>query len=219
MKLFSFKELKNLYAECKVAESHFLITLMRRYYDALFLKKNIIQHHKTIIKNKKNIKTGGTLHIGMKYIGFMHALDKTFLNVQGKLIFKGDYAIEKGCRIDIGKNAIVEIGKNGYINALTNLIIMHKLLIGDNTIISWNCQFLDEDFHNLNYEGKKEKNAEIIIGSNVWIGCNVKIYKGAKIPDGCVIASDSVVRNSFTENNVLIGGNPAKIIKRQIEWS
>ena len=50
------------------------------------------------------------------------------------------------------------------------------------------------------------------IGNNVWSGCGVKIYKGTVIPDNCVIASNSIVKGVFKEENSLIGGNPASII-------
>ena len=96
---------------------------------------------------------------------------------------------------------------------------MHNLKIGENCAISWNCQFLDEDFHQFDYEGKKEiKNNAIEIGSKVWIGSNVSLYKGVRIPNGSIIASDSVVKGTFDDENILIAGNPAKIIKRNVKW-
>ncbi|BAV06703.1 transferase hexapeptide (six repeat-containing protein) [Filimonas lacunae] len=98
-------------------------------------------------------------------------------------------------------------------------VICHKLVIGDDCVISWNCQFLDEDFHSITYEGKQNKPAEIIIGNHVWVGCDVKIYKGTVIPSGCVIAAGSIVRGVFTQENSLIGGNPAKNIKPAISWA
>ncbi|MBG6109882.1 acetyltransferase-like isoleucine patch superfamily enzyme [Flavobacterium sp. CG_9.10] len=96
---------------------------------------------------------------------------------------------------------------------------MHNLTIGDNCTISWDCQFLDEDFHEICYQGKKQQqNNSISIVNNVWIGCGVKIYKGAVIPSGRVIASNSIVKGIFTSKNTLIGGNPAKVVKEDISW-
>ncbi len=34
-----------------------------------------------------------------------------------------------------------------------------------------------------------------------------------------IIGASSVVTKRFDENNIAIGGNPAKIIKRNINWS
>ena len=58
----------------------------------------------------------------------------------------------------------------------------------------------------------------IEIGRHVWIGSGVKILKGVKIADNTVIAANSVVAESILEENVLIAGNPAHIIKRSITW-
>ena len=176
-------------------------------------------HQKVTIKGHKNIICNAQpVEIGIKPVGFMHKNDITLLNVVGKLKFEGNFSIGRGCRLDIGKEAVVTIKAGGYINCNTNLIIMHKLTIGSNCAISWNCQFLDEDFHQIKYNNKQETDNGIVIGNNVWIGCNVKIYKGTIIPDGCVIASDSVVKGVFFVKNSLIGGYPAKVIKENIEW-
>ena len=158
------------------------------------------------------------MSVGIDYFGFLHKRDNTVLNINGKLIFKGSHAVGRGCRFDIGKNAVVTIGQGGYLSPNSKFIIMHELVIGDNCAVSWDCLFLDEDFHEIGYAGKKSGSNAIRIGNNVWIGCGVKIYKGSVIPDNCVIASDTVVKGIFTETNSLIGGNPAKMIKQNITW-
>lgn len=166
----------------------------------------------------KNITANGKLEIGTEYVGFTHKRDITYLNIRGKLKLAGPYSIGRGCRINIEKDGIVSIGQRGYINANTSLIIMHSLTIGNDCVISWNCQFLDEDFHEIRYEGRKESSPEIVLGNKVWVGCGVKIYKGTHIADGCVVAADSVVRGIFAQPNALIGGNPARVIKENISW-
>ena len=202
----------------KESNSSFIGMLWRRFF-FLTKKRNIITSSNVKIVNIENIETGGLLKIGIDYNGFLLKKDYTLLNLRGKIVFRENYSIGKGCRIDVGPNAIIDIGKNGYMNAFTKLIISHSLKIGDNCAISWNCQFLDDDFHTLNYENKKEKqNNGIIIGNKVLIGCNTSIYKGVVIPNGCVIASDSVIKTSFTEENLLIGGNPARILNRNVKW-
>jgi len=35
---------------------------------------------------------------------------------------------------------------------------------------------------------------------------------------GCLIAADSVVKGVFNESNALIAGNPAKVVKSNINW-
>lgn len=193
------------------------VTNLRSMYYRRIKSKRIIPHKKAIIKGVTNIDTFGELKVGVGYVGFVHEKDITYLNINGKLAVEGDFLIGRGCRIDVGRSGTIVLGGGSYFNAFCTIIIMHSLHIGKSCAIAWNCKFLDEDFHELSYDGKKEiEEKGIYIGDDVWIGANVSIYKGVRIPDNCVVAADSVVKNSFCEENVLIAGNPAKIVKRNI---
>lgn len=195
------------------------MVLLDFIYYKLFYKKKLLLHQNATIKGVKNIDSNHILEIGTRYVGFMHKDDHTYLNLEGKLIVDGKYSIGRGCRINIGKNGTVKIGKGGFINCNTNIIIMNSLTIGDNCVISWDCQFLDDDFHDIDYVGKSISDSSIRIGNNVWIGCGAKIYKGSVIPDSCIVASDSIVKGVFKESNALIAGHPAKVIKNRVSWS
>ncbi len=195
--------------------SIFRVLLSYAYYK--LLGKNILANNRVIIRGIDKIDTRELVQIGMANIGFVHKYDRTSLNINGRLIFKGRYSIGKGCRFDIGKEAVAEFGE-GYVTANTNFFIMHGLTVGDGCSISWGCQFLDEDFHKINYLSQNQKINKIEIGNHVWIGCNVIILKGSKIPDGCVVAAGSVVTKAFEKENVLIAGNPASIIKENVQW-
>ena len=211
------KTLWNIWIECRQVNTSVFFVLIRNLKYRL-LHSNIICSNGVTIKGGKNISTSGMLRIGMSSIGFMNRHDRTFLNVNGQLVFNGDYSIGKGCRFDIGSNAKATFG-NGYVNPNTTFIIMHGITVGDNCVISWGCQFLDEDFHHLQYSNMSIKADNTIrIGSHVWIACNVLILKGTVIPDGCMIAAGSVVNSVFSMKNALIGGNPARIIRENIFW-
>jgi acetyltransferase-like isoleucine patch superfamily enzyme len=201
------------------SESYFVIVIFRYIWIKIFNGKSLLLHQNVIIRGMKNINTKDILEVGIGYVGFSHKRDTTYINIQGKLNLKGKYSIGRGCRLDIGESAIVSIGSGGYINCNTTLIIMHKLEIGDNCVISWNCQFLDEDFHEIQYSEKKKSENSIVIGNNVWIGCGVKIYKGSVIPDGCIVASDTIIKGVFEIENSLIAGSPAKVIKEKVKWN
>lgn len=209
---------RNIYIRCK----NLGISFLRVYFRYLvYVRRNkyILSHPKAIIKGLSNIETKGLLMIGMNFNGFSHNKDITYINCLGKMYAEGNFSIGRGCRIDIGSNAVVKFGENSDINSLTNLIIYNGLSIGNNCTISWNCQFLDTDFHRIEYEcEKEEKDNRIVIGNHVWIGCNVSIMKGVHIGNGCVVAANSLVTSSFEEDNLLIAGSPAKVIKRNISW-
>lgn len=89
-----------------------------------------------------------------------------------------------------------------------------------------NCKILDNDFHPIEVEARNKllqdenggdsdlvPSREIKIGKNCFIGCNSIILKGTVLGDGCVVGAGAVVAGKF-ENNCVIVGNPAKVIKR-----
>lgn len=57
---------------------------------------------------------------------------------------------------------------------------------------------------------------DIIIGNDVWIGRKSIIMPGVKIGDGAIIASYSVVTKDVPAYGV-VGGNPAKLIKKRFD--
>ncbi len=59
----------------------------------------------------------------------------------------------------------------------------------------------------------------VVIGNHVWIGAKVIMTKNVGIPDGCVIGAGSVVTSKINEKYVVVAGNPAKIVRRDVDWS
>lgn len=210
-------EIAQLARKCRAVETSFIAALFRYIYFRL-RSKNIMASRNVIIRGLGNIATGGLLQIGLNYVGFIPPDERTYLNIHGNLRFSDRFTLGKGCAIDIGENAIAEFG-SGYVTGRTSFVIMHGLKIGDGCAIAWGCQFLDDDFHQMDYPGKKEKKHRIEIGNHVWIGSGVTILRGVTIPDGCVIAAGAVVSSSFQATNCLIAGSPAKVIKENIQWT
>ena len=57
----------------------------------------------------------------------------------------------------------------------------------------------------------------IIIGDKVWIGMRATILKGVVIGDGAIIAAGAVVTKDVSPGT-LVGGVPAKLIKKDVIW-
>ena len=122
-------------------------------------------------------------------------------------------------------DAEIIIGNNVGISGAT--IYARKCIrIGDNTAIGGNCKILDNDFHPIEYEDRNRlmndpnggdsdlvPSKPIVIGRNCFIGCNSIILKGTILGDGCVVGAGAVVSGKFEENSVIVG-NPAKVIKK-----
>lgn len=180
--------------------------------------KNIRTDFKTKISGLSNIHTLARLEIGTEYVGFVAPFDRTWLKVEGRLEVHGDFTLGRGCRVDVGpKGKLILHG--GRITANTTIIAMHHVEIGSGCAIAWGVEFLDADFHSLRYEGQVERDPSIVIGDHVWIGSHAKILKGVRIGNGCVIAANSLVTKSFPGERLLIGGNPARVLRENIDWS
>lgn len=116
------------------------------------------------------------------------------------------------------KEARIEIGNNVGISGAT-IYARKGIYIGDNTLIGGNAKILDNDFHPIEVEARNSDDkdmiraSEVIIGNNCFIGCNVLILKGTRIGDGSVVGAGAVVCGKFEENSIIVG-NPAKVIKK-----
>ncbi len=212
-----FKVISSLRRSCIQSGEFFPIVLMK----SLFYRsrgKRIFAHQNCSIRGLENITIGNRLEIGLSYRGFSHKTDLTYFNILGALEFTSNYSIGKGCRFNIGENARAVFGR-GFVNPNSLFVVMHGLEVGEGTVISWNCQFIDEDFHTIRSVDKVScKEQGIKVGEHVWIGSNVTVLKGAVLPRGCVVAAGSIVTKRFKEENCLIAGAPAKVIRTGIEW-
>ncbi len=178
----------------------------------------IFAHHNTTIRGIRNIETkAGRLFLGVYQVGFLSHFDKSYMHVRGKLVVEGDVSLGKGCRVDVGPGATC-ILRGCTVTGATNVIVARRTEIGEGTVISWGCEFLDENWHTIAYEGRREREGGIVVGRRVWIGSHVKVLKGARIADGSVVAAGSVITKAFDEQNVLLAGNPAAIVRRGVSW-
>lgn len=99
--------------------------------------------------------------------------------------------LNPGCILD-GRNGI-EIGNNVRIAPRVS-------------IISANHSITDFDAYGTQ--------PPIIIGDNSWLATNVVILPGVQLAEHTIVAAGSVVTKSFTEPDIIIGGVPARIIKK-----
>ncbi|MBE6346159.1 MAG: acyltransferase [Lentimicrobiaceae bacterium] len=111
----------------------------------------------------------------------------------------------------------ITIGSGCGISGST-IYAMDEINIGNNVLIGGNCKILDNDFHPLpasqriNQKPENIKKRPINIGEGCFIGANSIILKDTTLGKNCVVGAGSVVSGTFPDN-VIIAGNPARIIK------
>ncbi|OZT11317.1 transferase [Priestia aryabhattai] len=115
-------------------------------------------------------------------------------------------------------DAEIHIGDNVGMSGVT-IYARKSIKIGKNTFIGGNAKILDNDFHPLEVEARNidDKNKigtrPVVIGESCFIGCNSLILKGTILGNGCVVGAGAVVSGTFEDNSV-IAGNPARVIKK-----
>ena len=142
-----------------------------------------------------------------------------YLDSNSKLICNGSFSTYEGVKIFIHENAVLELGKSSFINENTIIFCSTRISIGDNCAIARDCMIRDTDSHSILDSNHKPQTYKkpIIIGNHVWIGASAIILKGVTIGDGAIIAAGSVVTKDIP-SRCLVGGNPARIIKENIDW-
>ena len=126
-----------------------------------------------------------------------------------------------------GTNSTITFGNNVRISASHNLptninaLESTNITIGNRCLFSNSVEIHSSDYHGIyNYEGVRINNAkDIVIEDDVWVGLRAIILKGSIIKHGTVIGAGSLVSNKFDVGNVVLAGNPARIIKNNIVWN
>ena len=112
---------------------------------------------------------------------------------------------------DFGKN--IQIGEYVFINACCHFQDHGGVRIGDGCQIGHNVVFAT-----LNHDIAPEDRchtypAPIVLGKNVWVGSNAIILPGVMIGDNAIVGAGAVVTKDV-EKNTIVGGNPAKLIRK-----
>jgi hypothetical protein len=88
-----------------------------------------------------------------------------------------------------------------------------RIYIGRGSYIGPNVGIITAN-HNTNDLDTHMEGRDVFIGEKCWIGMNVVVLPGVLLGPCTVVAAGSVVNKSFPEGYELIGGTPAKLIKK-----
>jgi acetyltransferase-like isoleucine patch superfamily enzyme len=112
------------------------------------------------------------------------------------------------------------IGNNSAVGQFTEFGAAGGIEIGDDVIMGSYVSFHSEN-HNFSDSEKRIREQGVTskgikLGNNIWVGAKVTFLDGCIVGNNSVVAAGAVVNGVFPDN-VVIGGVPAKIIKRLAE--
>ena len=134
-------------------------------------------------------------------------LESLLGSIGKRFIINQPFRCDYGCNIFLGEDCFINF--NCTILDEAQVTIGHNAFLGPNVSIYTACHPLEVDKRNRFIEWAEP----VTIGNNVWIGGDVTILPGVTIGDNVVIGAGAVVTKSFP-SNVVIAGNPAKLIKK-----
>jgi len=136
----------------------------------------------------------------------------------------------KGLNIRIGNHVLTHdaeclIGNGFSIEGGGNFLLYNsgnKLHIGERCMFSNTITVRCGDSPHLLFDRITGEYLDIsdgvFIGDHVWVGERVYITKRATIPSECLVAACAVVTRQFTQTHAVMAGNPAKIVRENVQW-
>ena len=218
------------------------------FYEKNFLENQEIYVEENTVENNIGLdpKSSFVSVIGMRNI-LMNKADTTnvYLDIIGndnqitflegselnlkEIRIRGNHnrlTIGKDCRIRgefvlEGGNSIVTVGDDTTVEkAYFSAGESKTISVGKDCMFSYEVSIQTSDAHSIiDLETGNRINLakDITIKDHVWIAPNVSILKGVTIGEGSVIGIGSVVTKTIPKNTIA-AGNPAKVIKSNINW-
>lgn len=167
----------------------------------------------------------GMIGFGQQYELPTRAKGISEICLYGTIIFKGHVQFGKDYFIYVGKNARLEMGHMASMGGNGKIICYNEIIFGDYSRIGFESQLMDSNFHQMIDTVRGEKlpfTGPIKLGNYNYFGNRISIMQNTLTPDYCTVASNSVCNKDYTTfgNYILIGGIPAKLLRKNIsrDW-
>jgi len=165
-----------------------------------------------LLKLLSTLKILDRIPLGLRISNFIfQKIFRLNAKVNTQVHFTSDISTPKNLHFHSDESTKISFAVSGncYIQAY------NKIYLGKNILFAKGLNLISAN-HSYGDLSTWEESEPIIIGDNVWIAINVTVLPGVKIGNNCIIGAGSVVTKSFHGDNLVIAGNPAKVIKTRI---
>lgn len=146
--------------------------------------------------------------------------ERSVWQVAGDVCFDGPARLGNGFKLSLAEGAQVRFGEGFVLSAESQIVSRCSITFGRDCLVSWDVLILDSDFHPvISADGRASaREAPIAFGDRVWVGARSTVLKGVTLGTDVVVAAGAVVTRSEERNEVLIGGNPAEVLRKEVRW-
>ena len=193
-------------------------TLMFNYLKAVEHNNAIILTHpesQLKIDEEGKIVLDAPMYLGRSVFTYDGLSARILINRGGQIYVRGQFVMYNGAFIHVRQGGKL-ILHGGYVNWGCNIVCEGTIEIGEDCAIAPNVMIRSCDSHQIVGQ-ESESVKDIKIGNHVWIGQNAAILKGVTIGDGAIIGANAVVTKDVPAHCIAVG-NPAKVIRENVEW-
>lgn len=146
------------------------------------------------------------------------------LTIQGNNneIILGQECVVRGRLLLKGKKQQIVIGeKTTFISVYILCQEGCNVNIGRWCMFSRDIEIRTTDAHSVvDVSSRKRLNLpeSVIVGDHVWVGVGALLSKGTALANDSIVGAFSFVNTAFTEQNIIVAGTPAKIVKHGVTW-
>ena len=134
---------------------------------------------------------------------------------EGKL-FKRNKGVKWPCSpySNVGKNIVFDNDDLNNFQGIGNYFQTWdaRIHIGKGTYIASGVGIITSN-HDINDLSLRTKAVDVKIGEKCWVGMNSIILPGVELGNHTIVGAGSIVTKSFPNGEVIIAGNPARIIR------
>jgi acetyltransferase-like isoleucine patch superfamily enzyme len=175
--------------------------------------------------------------LNLEYAVLLLRLAAWKLRLRGRLQLDGLAFIGPKCRLEVGRNAVLELGRWSWVGhgckirchegrvALGAKSVMGQectisayqhVSIGRECVIADRVMLIDFDHGSVEVDRPIRLQGiykrDVRVGHNVWIGYGACILRGVSVGDNAIIGTNSVV-TKHVEANAVVGGVPARVLR------
>jgi len=152
------------------------------------------------------------------------------INVRGlrAAIRIGDHSHVRGELLTFAHGGEISVGSYCYIGEYSKIWSAARVEIGNRVLISHNVSIFDSRTHPLSARARHEHfrtiiceghprqlnldECPVIIGDDVWIGCQSVVLRGVTLGRGAIVAAGCVVGRDVPPWT-MVAGNPMRVVK------
>jgi acetyltransferase-like isoleucine patch superfamily enzyme len=179
--------------------------------------------------------------LNLKYGALLLRLGVWKLRLRGRLRLDGLAFIGPGCRLEVGRDAVIELGRWSWIGhgckirchegrvsigaksvmgQECTISAYQHVAIGRECVIADRVMLIDFDHGSVEVDRPIRLQGiykrDVRVGHNVWIGYGACILRGVSVGDNAIIGTNSVVTKDV-DSNAVVGGVPARVLRMRDE--